>query len=73
LVKIITERRKELPFTGSARWEDLRRLNKDPQFAKTLIRQLNGQNYTLAPNDPKYTLPIPDIEIKLSGIQQNLR
>ncbi len=73
LTKIITERRKELPFTGSIRWEDLRRLNKEPQFAKTLIRMLNGQTYSLLPNDPKYALPIPDDEIRLSGIKQNPR
>ncbi len=73
LTKILTERRKELPFTGSIRWEDLRRLNQDSRFAKTLTRILNGQTYTLAPNDPKYTLPIPDLEIRLSGIQQNPR
>ena len=73
LTKIINEKRKELPFTGSIRWEDLRRLNKEPQFAKTLIRILNGQTYSLPPNDAKYTLPIPDDEIRLSGIAQNIR
>ena len=73
LTKILTERRKELPFTGSTRWEDLRRLNTDPLFAKTLTRQLNGVTYTLPPNDRRYTLPIPDEEIKLSGITQNPR
>lgn len=73
LAKILTERRKELPFTGSTRWEDLRRLNKEPAFAKTLTRVLNNQTYTLSPNDPKYTLPIPDDEIRLSGIKQNIR
>ncbi len=73
LVKIITERRKELPFTASVRWEDLRRLNTDPQFVKTLTRLLNGQTYSLPPNDPRYALPIPDDEIRISGIQQNQR
>ena len=73
LNKILIERRKELVFSGTSRWDDLRRLNKDPIFARTLIRVLNGQPYTLAPNDPKYVLPIPDNEILLSGIQQNPR
>lgn len=73
LAKILLERRKELAFTGQLRWEDLRRLNKDSNYAITLTRNHNGQTYTLAPNDPRYVLPIPDSEIQLSGIQQNQR
>lgn len=73
LRKILQERRKELPFTANLRWSDLRRLNKDSRFAITLSRNLNGEIYTLPPNDKRYVLPIPDIEIQLSGIQQNER
>lgn len=69
---ILNERRKELPFRG-VRWADLRRLNQDERFAKTLTRILDGNTYTLAPNDPRYVFPIPDDEINLSGIQQNPR
>lgn len=70
---ILTERRKELPFTGNRRWEDLRRLNQEPLFAKTLTRTLNGQTYTLPPGNNRYVYPIPDKEIMLNGIQQNVR
>lgn len=73
LVKVLQERRKELPFTGQLRWEDLRRLNKDPRFAKTLVRFIDGVKYELAPNDKRYVFPIPDNEIRLSGIEQNER
>ncbi|HMU47860.1 MAG TPA: RagB/SusD family nutrient uptake outer membrane protein [Chitinophagaceae bacterium] len=72
LAKILAERRKELIFRGM-RWIDLRRLNQDPRFAVTLIRKLNGQTFTLPPNDKKYTYPIPDVEIQLSGLEQNPR
>jgi len=72
LQKILVERRKELICRG-LRWLDLRRLNKDPQFAVTLTRTVNGQTYTLPPNDPRYAMPIPDNEIQLSGIPQNQR
>lgn len=73
LNKILLERRKELPFTGQIRWEDLRRLNKDSRFAQTLKHTYNGAAYTLTPNDDKYVLPIPDNEIQLTGMEQNPR
>lgn len=72
LKQILTERRKELLYRG-LRWTDLRRLNKDSRYAVTLTRVVNGMVYTLPPNDPKYAFPIPDNEIKLSGIAQNPR
>lgn len=69
---ILSERRKELIFRG-IRWMDLRRLNFESSFAKTLTRIVNGVTITLAPNDVLYTLPIPDDEIRASGIPQNPR
>lgn len=72
LGKILTERRKELIFRG-VRWSDLRRLNRDSRFRSTLTRTVNGQTYTLAPEDSRYVLPIDETEIRLSGIQQNIR
>ncbi|QEC78859.1 RagB/SusD family nutrient uptake outer membrane protein [Mucilaginibacter ginsenosidivorax] len=72
LKQILLERRKELLYRG-LRWTDLRRLNKDSRFAITLTRNLNGVVYSLPPNDKRYALPIPDNEIQLSGIAQNVR
>ncbi|MDX3916959.1 MAG: RagB/SusD family nutrient uptake outer membrane protein [Pseudosphingobacterium sp.] len=71
LTIILLERRKELVWRG-LRWEDFKRLNKEGAGI-TLTRTINGQTYTLPPNSPKYIFPIPDNEINLSGIQQNLR
>ena len=71
LALVLRERRKETPFRG-LRWLDLRRLNSDGANI-TLTRNLNGQQYTLTPNDPRYTLPIPPDVIALSGMTQNER
>ncbi|MGN7720690.1 RagB/SusD family nutrient uptake outer membrane protein [Chitinophaga sp. 22620] len=73
LQKILTERKKELPFTAQIRWQDLRRLNIDPRFATYLTRIIGGQAFTLAPDDPKYVYPIPQNEIDRTGIVQNER
>lgn len=69
---VLLERRKELPFT-TLRWMDLRRLNKDPKFAETLKRTLNGETYTLAPNDLRYTFLIPREVLQRTNMPQNPR
>lgn len=68
---ILTERRKELVWRG-LRWGDLKRLNKEGAGI-SLTRVLDGQTYTLLPNDSRYVFNIPSDEIALSGIQQNDR
>lgn len=57
LLQVLSERRRELCFKG-LRLFDLKRLNKDPRFAKTLTHTYNGQPYTLKPNDDRYLFPI---------------
>lgn len=57
LVKVLLERRRELMVRG-IRWFDLKRLNKESQFAKTLTRTFLGETYTLTPNSNRYLLPI---------------
>ncbi|SDE87547.1 SusD family protein [Mucilaginibacter pineti] len=72
LKQILAERKKEL-FFRSIRWTDIRRLNKEKEFAVTLSRTINGKTYILPPNDKRFALPIPNSEIQLSGLQQNER
>ena len=59
LKMILDERRRELAMTGCMRLLDLKRLNRDPRFAKTITHTIKGVDYQLKPNDPKYILPIP--------------
>ncbi|MFX1707220.1 RagB/SusD family nutrient uptake outer membrane protein [Chitinophaga sp. CC14] len=68
---ILLERRKELFFRG-LRWTDLKRMNIEGANI-TLTRVLNEKTFSLPPNDSKYVMPIPDDEIALSNIQQNIR
>ncbi|MFC6102842.1 RagB/SusD family nutrient uptake outer membrane protein [Olivibacter domesticus] len=72
LAQILLERRKELVFRG-IRWSDLRRLNLDPAFAIKLTRRIDGEEYELPPNDPRYTLLIHPATIEMTGMQQNAR
>jgi len=73
---ILLERRKELLMRG-IRWSDLRRLNKDPRFAVTLVRMVDDgtqvQTYALPPNDLRYVYLIPQEVILKTGMQQNPR
>lgn len=69
---ILTERRKEL-LMRNLRWMDLKRLNKEQEFKRDLIRNLNGKTYVLKPGAHGYSLPIPQSVIELSGMQQNPR
>lgn len=70
LVLILAERKKEL-LRRNTRWTDLRRLNKEPKFAITIRRVINGTIINLEPNSYRYTFPIPDDIIAMTGMQQN--
>ncbi|VTR29508.1 RagB/SusD family nutrient uptake outer membrane protein [Sphingobacterium thalpophilum] len=68
---LLNERRKELVFRG-LRWSDIKRLNRDGANL-TLTRTVNGQTFTLPPNDLRYAIAIPETVIEISGILQNPR
>jgi len=72
LVKVLAERRRELMGRGCFRWFDLKRLNKEPQFAKTITRNYKGQTLTLAPNSDRYQMPFAPIYFQYApNLEQN--
>lgn len=66
LKMVLDERRRELTFIGCTRLIDLKRLNREPEFAKTIIHEDRGVQYKLEPNDPKYILPIPPAVLRFN-------
>jgi len=71
---VLDERRKEL-INRSIRWTDLRRLNKDPKYRKTIVRVLSDKGrvseYALGPDPENYVFKIPKDVIDLTGMLQN--
>ncbi|WMI64142.1 RagB/SusD family nutrient uptake outer membrane protein [Aestuariibaculum sp. YM273] len=57
LVKVLEERRRELMVRGGFRWFDLKRLNKDPRFAKTITHKYLDETFTLEPEGERYQMP----------------
>ncbi len=73
LLKIILdERRRELVFRGR-RWADLKRLNLDLRFRKTLERRIGNEVYKLNPNSTRYAFRLAEPVIIIGGLDQNKR
>lgn len=58
---VLDERRREFAFTGFHRLIDLKRLNYEDKFKKTVTHTADGQTYTLEPNDNRYIFPINEM------------
>lgn len=71
LQTILKERRKELVMRG-LRWADLKRLNRNGANI-TLIRTVNGQVFSLPPNNLRWAIAVPENVVEIGGIQQNPR
>lgn len=71
LAFVLKERRKELIFRGT-RWIDIRRLANDERFAVTLTRDLDGEVFTLTPEEQlDFAFYIPLEVIENSDVEQN--
>lgn len=73
---VLQERRKEMIRRG-VRWSDLKRLNKEKDFAVTLVRELKYNEQVerteLPPDDNRYIYLIPQDVVELTKIPQNPR
>lgn len=56
---VIDERRREFAFSGIYRLVDLKRMNRETGFAKTITHSAEGQTWELPANDPRYIMPVP--------------
>jgi tetratricopeptide (TPR) repeat protein len=72
LSEIISERRRELVLRGVT-WSDLRRLNQESKYARSMFRSFNNQLYELKPNSSCYTFLIPVETQYPTGTPQNVR
>lgn len=56
---VVDERRCEYAMIGYMRLVDLKRFNKEPQFAKTIVHKVGNETWELPANDPRYIMSIP--------------
>ena len=75
LQKVLEERRRELAMSGMVRYIDLKRLNQEAQFAKTVTHVTSEGTFSLEPNSPLYVLPIPAkvMRFNKNSMKQNER
>ena len=75
LKKVLEERRRELAMSGMVRYIDLKRLNQEVRFTKSVTHITGDGTFRLEPNSPLYVLPIPAKVMRFNSktIQQNER
>jgi len=71
LKMVIDERRKEFAFIGLTRLIDLKRLNRESWFAKTITHSAGSEGtWELPANDPRYIMPVPDNVLSFNNMPQ---
>ena len=71
LKMVIDERRKEFAFNGLMRLIDLKRLNRESWFAKTITHSAGEEGtWTLEPNDLRYIMPVPENVLSFNDMPQ---
>ncbi len=71
LKMVIDERRKEFAFVGLTRLIDLKRLNRESWFAKTITHSAGSEGtWTLPANDLRYIMPVPENVLSFNDMPQ---
>lgn len=71
LKMVIDERRKEFAFVGLTRLIDLKRLNRESWFAKTIVHSAGNEGtWELPANDPRFIMPVPDNVLSFNNMPQ---
>ena len=55
---VLEEKRREFCMKGAFRYMDMKRLNLEDEFKKTVTHTVDGETYTLAPGDLKWIFPV---------------
>ncbi len=71
LKMVIDERRTEFAFVGLTRLIDLKRLNRESWFAKTITHSAGSEGtWTLPANDLRYIMPVPENVLSFNDMPQ---
>ncbi|MDO5106210.1 RagB/SusD family nutrient uptake outer membrane protein [Capnocytophaga sp.] len=66
LIKFALEERRREMVGSQTRLFDVKRMNLEPDFAVTIIKEFQGKTYTAEPNSGKLVLPIPAQVLKFN-------
>lgn len=70
---ILDERRRELIMSG-IRLFDIKRLNLEPEFTKSVTHYVEDTEFTLEPESPNLVFPIPGVVLNYNpDMEQNPR
>ncbi|MFJ1412223.1 RagB/SusD family nutrient uptake outer membrane protein [Capnocytophaga canimorsus] len=71
LIKFCLEERRRETFQSHLRLFDVKRMNLEPDFATTLVKEFQGETYKAEPNSGKLVLPIPAQVMKFNPSWKN--
>ncbi|GIM51133.1 hypothetical protein CAPN004_01630 [Capnocytophaga cynodegmi] len=71
LIKFCLEERRRETFQSYLRLFDVKRMNLEPDFATTLVKEFQGETYKAEPNSGKLVLPIPAQVMKFNPSWKN--
>ncbi len=63
---VLEERQREMPFLGSMRLVDLKRLDVTGDLRKNLLHQVDGKTYEMSSSDARMILPVPPKVLSLN-------